>query len=215
MNNNPFNHLKEEVGITFSCSNLVNLDKDSKSDAMCILWDITNSQSTKKIGKTELIADNLNPEFVTELKVDYHFEEMQNFRVDVYDIDNADEIDDLSKQELIGSFEFCLSDLCSSIDQEIDGDLKNDKIEQPGQIKLRATTKKPDYGKTLASFEVSIEHLETILAFFTVNKAKEGMNEDVFMPVYKSKTLKINNGKLTWSKVVIDTDTLCDANNDQ
>ena len=40
------------------------------------------------MGQTEVIVDNLDPEFVKEIKVDYYFEMQQIFRIDVYDVDD-------------------------------------------------------------------------------------------------------------------------------
>jgi len=74
MDNNPMNALKQKVGLTFRCSDLPNLDRNSKTDAFCVLWDISGRQK-RKIGETEVVADNLNPEFVTEMNVEYYFEQ--------------------------------------------------------------------------------------------------------------------------------------------
>lgn len=46
--------------------------------------------------------------------VDYHFEEVQTFRVAVYDADDQKHIDDLSKQEFIGEAEFKLADVVTA-----------------------------------------------------------------------------------------------------
>lgn len=43
-----------------------------------------------KLGTTEMVADNLNPEFVTDIPVDYYFEIQQNLEVNIYDVDDAD-----------------------------------------------------------------------------------------------------------------------------
>jgi hypothetical protein len=59
-------------------TDLPNLDTLSKTDAFLILYEI-KKQGTKsirvKLGRTECIYDNLNPQFVTQFEVDYHFEE--------------------------------------------------------------------------------------------------------------------------------------------
>jgi len=62
------------VGITISCKSLPNMDRRSKTDPFCVLWDISQAGRRMRVGQTELIADNLNPEFVTEINVDYYFE---------------------------------------------------------------------------------------------------------------------------------------------
>lgn len=96
---------------------------------------------------TEVVADNLNPEFVTELKVDFKFEEQQRMLVQVYDADDGTSLYDLTKQDFIGEFEFNLGKLVSSRDQEINGDLTNPNRKTPGKIKIMANEKKADSGK--------------------------------------------------------------------
>ena len=59
-----------------------------------------------KLGQTECIYDNLNPHFVTNFDVDYHFEETQNFMIEAYDMDDASQASNLKAQEYIGYLEF-------------------------------------------------------------------------------------------------------------
>ena len=217
MINNPLNDLKQAIILNLSCNNLVNMDKKSKTDAFCIVWDITKSDDKKKVGRTELIADNLNPQFVTAINVDYFFEQSQTFRVDVYDADHVDNLDDASGHELVGSYQFLLSDVCCSINQELEGPLTNPAISTPGNIHIRATERKSNYGKTLAKFEVGL-HLTAIPkdgVFFTLNRARDNMGDEVYVPVHKSSVSKLAGGKANWAKVLIDTDTLYDNNEDQ
>ncbi len=42
----------------------------------------------QKLGQTETIHDNLNPEFVKKIMVDFHFEQSEVFKVEVYDSDD-------------------------------------------------------------------------------------------------------------------------------
>lgn len=42
---------------------------------------------SKELGKTEMIKDNLNPKFATSVVVDYYFEEVQQLRFTVVDVD--------------------------------------------------------------------------------------------------------------------------------
>ena len=70
-----------------------------------------------------MVADNLNPEFVTEILTDYFFEEQQNFVIEVYDVDDANVMHDLRRQEFIGSFPFKLGTLISARNQEMTSDI--------------------------------------------------------------------------------------------
>ena len=49
------------------------MDTFSKSDPFIVLYKAINNR-WQEIGKTELIHDNLNPEFVKKILVDYQFE---------------------------------------------------------------------------------------------------------------------------------------------
>jgi hypothetical protein len=61
--------------------------------------------------------DNLNPVFVTTVNMDYFFESQQVMIADVYDCDDATTLNNLQKQDFIGSFEFQLGKLVSSRNQ--------------------------------------------------------------------------------------------------
>lgn len=149
------NALKQRVGLTFHCTNLPNLDSGSKSDAFVVLWDVSNPKQKRKVGQTELIPDNLSPQFVTEIMMDYFFEVQQSMLVEVYDADDATNLANLQKQEFLGSFEFKLAKLCSAPNQELMGDLHSTVRANSGQIKIMAEEKKPDYGKNLAHFSIT------------------------------------------------------------
>jgi hypothetical protein len=66
--------LKQKVGLSFKCNNLPNLDRGSKTDAFCVLYNLKSNGQKERLGMTEMIADSLNPEFVTEILTDYMFE---------------------------------------------------------------------------------------------------------------------------------------------
>ncbi|XP_040391987.1 copine-5 isoform X1 [Cygnus olor] len=83
------------------------LDKDtfSKSDPLCVLY--TQGLDTKQwreFGRTEVIDNSLNPDFVRKFVLDYFFEEKQNLRFDLYDVDSKSP--DLSKHDFLGQA-FC------------------------------------------------------------------------------------------------------------
>ena len=50
-------------------------------------------------------------QFQTTFVVDYCFQEVQKFKVDVYDADDKKHIEDLSKQDYIGSAKFTLAEV--------------------------------------------------------------------------------------------------------
>lgn len=82
--------LKQRVVLYMSCRKLKDLDVMSKSDPQVEVYlkDKT-SQNWSLIGKTEIIKDNLNPDFITSVECDYFFEREQHVKFVVNDIDNA------------------------------------------------------------------------------------------------------------------------------
>ncbi|XP_028854028.1 copine-5b isoform X2 [Denticeps clupeoides] len=94
-----------KVELTVSCRNLLDKDTFSKSDPMCVLY--TQGVETKQwreFGRTEVIDNTLNPDFVRKYILDYFFEEKQNLRFDMYDVDSKSP--DLSKHDFLGQV-FC------------------------------------------------------------------------------------------------------------
>uniref|UniRef100_A0A4W5MDI0 Copine Vb n=1 Tax=Hucho hucho TaxID=62062 RepID=A0A4W5MDI0_9TELE len=94
-----------KVEITVSCRNLLDKDTFSKSDPLCVLY--TQGVETKQwreFGRTEVIDNTLNPDFVRKYILDYFFEEKQNLRFDLFDVDSKSP--DLSKHDFLGQV-FC------------------------------------------------------------------------------------------------------------
>ena len=46
--------------------------------------------------------------------MDYHFEEVQNLRVAVYDVDDKKHLDDLSRHDFIGEAKFTLAEVVAA-----------------------------------------------------------------------------------------------------
>uniref|UniRef100_A0A4W4ER66 C2 domain-containing protein n=1 Tax=Electrophorus electricus TaxID=8005 RepID=A0A4W4ER66_ELEEL len=73
--------------------------------SLCVLY--TQGVETKQwreFGRTEVIDNTLNPDFVRKFILDYFFEEKQNLRFDLYDVDSKSP--DLSKHDFLGQM-FC------------------------------------------------------------------------------------------------------------
>ncbi|KAF7668802.1 hypothetical protein LDENG_00286990 [Lucifuga dentata] len=78
-----------KVEITVSCRNLLDRDTFSKSDPLVVLYTQgVECKQWREFGRTEVIDNTLNPDFVRKYILDYFFEEKQNLRFDVYDIDS-------------------------------------------------------------------------------------------------------------------------------
>ncbi|XP_051873560.1 copine-9-like isoform X6 [Pristis pectinata] len=78
-----------KIEITVSCRNLLDVDTFSKSDPVVVLYiQGIGSKEWREYGRTEVIENTLNPDFVRKFVLDYFFEEKQNLRFDVYSVDS-------------------------------------------------------------------------------------------------------------------------------
>lgn len=78
-----------------------------------------------ELGKTEVIMDNLDPKFITSFTIDYHFEERQKLKIEVYDIDDFSANATLAAQDYIGELEFMLHEVVTAKDQTLSRPLIN------------------------------------------------------------------------------------------
>jgi hypothetical protein len=64
-----------KVELSFACRELVDLDTFSLSDPQVVVYMCdTTAKNWNEIGRTEIIWNNLNPNFVKTIILDYHFE---------------------------------------------------------------------------------------------------------------------------------------------
>ncbi|CAD8153532.1 unnamed protein product [Paramecium octaurelia] len=99
----------QQIEIFISGRQLKDLDYFSKSDPFVIVYIKTNNQWIK-IGNTETISNNLNPNFKRTFQLDYVFETVQPIRFEVRD-------DDGSNSELIGQVETTIGTLFGARNQ--------------------------------------------------------------------------------------------------
>jgi len=119
-----------KIEISVKCKNLKKSDLLSASDPFCVLYSIPHqlagnlskpkkppkvpSIHEKEIGRTEVLYDTHNPEFVTRFRTDYYFEREQTFIVRVYDEDKKD-IHDVTKHDYLGGTAFSLGQLFGAL----------------------------------------------------------------------------------------------------
>jgi Ca2+-dependent lipid-binding protein len=96
------------VELSVRCTGLINLDRLSKSDPICVLF-CKKHGVWSEYNRTEVIRDNLNPKFARTFVLPYHFEEEQPLKFAVYDADSTSR--DLRKHDFIGDAEFTLANV--------------------------------------------------------------------------------------------------------
>lgn len=103
-----------QVEVTVSARKLLDMDITSKSDPLCVLYlRQFASEEFREVGRTEVIWNTLNPDFVKKFVLDYFFEESQRLRFSLYDVDSLSH--DLSKHDFLGQTECTLAEIVSSV----------------------------------------------------------------------------------------------------
>ncbi|XP_029912078.1 copine-9-like isoform X1 [Myripristis murdjan] len=78
-----------KIEVTVSCRSLLDVDTFSKSDPVVVLYvQAVGTKEWREFGRTEVIDNTLNPDFVRKFVLDFFFEEKQNLRFDVYNVDS-------------------------------------------------------------------------------------------------------------------------------
>ena len=108
-NMNFTNTDSETINMFFSCKKLQDKDTFSKSDPFLKVFSLENN-SKKLIGMTEVIKDNLNPDFETSIKAEYYFEKTQKYVAEIYDCDDFKKM----KGDFLGEAFFTLGDVLGS-----------------------------------------------------------------------------------------------------
>lgn len=162
----------------------------------------------------ECIMDTLNPNWVTQILVNYVFENVQKFEVVVYDKDSGD-ISDLSKHQFCGSATFLLGALMCARGQVMDVKLENGRSGSH-RLKVRAeavTTCNDVFECSIAGYKLANKdgffgRSDPFLEFSRVTE------DGSFVPVYKSEVV-MNDLSPSWPKSVIPVQQLCNGDLDR
>ncbi|XP_061815758.1 copine-8 isoform X1 [Nerophis lumbriciformis] len=126
-----------KVEITVSCRNLLDRDTFSKSDPICVLYaQGMGNKEWREFGRTEVIDNTLNPDFVRKFILDYFFEERQNLRFDLYDVDSKSA--NLSKHDFLGQAQCTLGEVVGSLGSRLEKPLGGIAGKKCGTIIVKA-----------------------------------------------------------------------------
>nr|XP_046234424.1 copine-8 isoform X1 [Scatophagus argus] len=126
-----------KVEITVSCRNLLDRDTFSKSDPICVLYTQgMGNKEWREFGRTEVIDNTLNPDFVRKFILDYFFEERQNLRFDLYDVDSKSA--NLSKHDFLGQAHCTLGEVVGSLGSRLEKPLGGIQGKKCGTIIVKA-----------------------------------------------------------------------------
>ncbi|WVY94325.1 hypothetical protein V8G54_033413 [Vigna mungo] len=82
-----FHQMFTQVELSLSASSLLDRDIASKSDPMVVVFAKKRDGKCEELGRTEVIMNCLNPEWIEKISVAFHFEIVQPLEFHVYDID--------------------------------------------------------------------------------------------------------------------------------
>ncbi|XP_043092656.1 copine-8 isoform X2 [Puntigrus tetrazona] len=126
-----------KVEITVSCRNLLDRDTFSKSDPICVLYTQgIGNKEWREFGRTEVIDNTLNPDFVRKFILDYFFEERQNLKFDLYDVDSKST--NLSKHDFLGQACCTLGEVVGSLGGRMEKSLGGIPGKKCGTIIVKA-----------------------------------------------------------------------------
>eukprot|EP01017_Pseudomicrothorax_dubius_P007006 TRINITY_DN12114_c0_g1_i2.p1 TRINITY_DN12114_c0_g1~~TRINITY_DN12114_c0_g1_i2.p1 ORF type:complete len:513 (-),score=66.55 TRINITY_DN12114_c0_g1_i2:35-1573(-) len=88
---------REKVQLFLSCRNLPNMDVLSKSDPQVKVYIADGKGRFFLLDQTEVVADNLNPEFKKIIILDHIFERRQTVKFEVVDVDMNDRFEHIGE----------------------------------------------------------------------------------------------------------------------
>ena len=93
--------------------NLRDADVFSKSDPLCVVFHQPfGSKEWTELKRTECIDNTLNPDFATKVTLTYYFEEQQNLKFKLFDVDSHSP--SLDNHDYLGECECTLAQIVSS-----------------------------------------------------------------------------------------------------
>ncbi|XP_058752933.1 protein BONZAI 3-like [Vicia villosa] len=139
-----FQPLFTQLQLSLSASNLLDLDIASKSDPMVVVYAKKGDGKLEELGRTEVIMNSLNPEWIEKINIAFHFEIVQPLVFHVYDIDTTyhgvpTKTLKLNEQEFLGEATCTLSEIVTKPSKSLTLKLQS-KSENHGQRNQGAIT---------------------------------------------------------------------------
>lgn len=190
--------------LSISCLNLIQLDLLSKSDAQAHLYLREKQSDTKKdrkwkhLGKTEVIRNNNNPKFTSSFSLEYKFEEKQDLKIVIFDID-SETSSHKNDQDYIGKLKFTLGEVMGCRGCVLTKPLHNKKhrTRKNGHVSVRAEEVSGGMGQAEEEWKFYFackglakkDLIGSSDPYIVVSKIN---HDSTFTPIYKSETIKQN-----------------------
>ncbi|XP_069141533.1 copine-8-like isoform X2 [Argopecten irradians] len=202
-----------QVEISVACKNLRDKDAFSKSDPVVVVFtkDV-RTNSYYEYGRSEMVKNCLNPQFVKKFTMNYFFEESQKLKFEVYDVDSPSQR--LDAHDFLGRLECTLGEIVSALGGKLEKPMTGLKG-TPGQIIIRA--EEVSSCKESVTMHFCATHLDKkdFLGksdpFLVFHRANE---DNSFTTVHKTEVIK-NTLNPTWRPFSITARALCNGDYDR
>ncbi|XP_063766463.1 copine-9-like isoform X1 [Eleginops maclovinus] len=204
-----------KIEITVSCRNLLDMDTFSKSDPVVVLYvQGLGTKEWREFGRTEVIDNTLNPDFVRKFVLDFFFEEKQNLRFDAYNVDTRSS--NLSKhKDFLGQMFCTLGEIIGSTGSRLERTLSGIPGKKCGSIIF--TAEELSNCRDIATMQLCANKLDKkdffgksdpFLVFYRSNE------DGTFTICHKTEVIK-NNLNPVWQPFTIPVRALCNGDYDR
>ncbi|KAJ6668124.1 hypothetical protein lerEdw1_015501 [Lerista edwardsae] len=190
------------------------MDTFSKSDPVVVLYiQGTADKEWREFGRTEVIDNTLNPDFVRKFVLDYYFEEKQNLRFDVYNVDSK--TCNLSKHDFLGQAYVALGEVIGSLRGRLERPLTGVQGKKCGTILL--SVEELSNCRDIVTMQLCANKLDKkdffgksdpFLVFYRSNE------DGTFTICHKTEVVK-NNLNPVWQPFSIPVRALCNGDYDR
>uniref|UniRef100_A0A8C7JUB7 Copine-8 n=3 Tax=Oncorhynchus TaxID=8016 RepID=A0A8C7JUB7_ONCKI len=204
-----------KIELTVSCRNLLDMDTFSKSDPVVVLYvQGIGTKEWREFGRTEVIDNTLNPDFVRKFVLDFFFEEKQNLRFDVYNVDTRSS--NISKhQDFLGQMFCTLGEIIGSTGSRLERTLSGIPGKKCGNIIF--TAEELSNCRDIATMQLCANKLDKkdffgksdpFLVFYRSNE------DGTFTICHKTEVIK-NTLNPVWQPFTIPVRALCNGDYDR
>jgi len=167
-----------------------------------------SGKQPRVLGRTEVVDNNLNPDWCKTFIFDYELGHMQHFVVTVYDEMKRGE-EDLNKQKKMGEVQFEIGGILGS-----PGNVRAKCTKSGGMVYAQIASVTEGAGTLVLSLRgLGLKNVERTLfgksdPFFEVSALRESQNGSAWDVVYRSEYIDHNLNPV-WKDARVSVDTLC------
>ncbi|CAH0476660.1 unnamed protein product [Peronospora belbahrii] len=202
------------IELSLSANHLKDRDIISKSDPFAVLYVKCGTQWTQ-LGKTEAKKNELNPTWIKLFILEFHFESIQQLKVEVYDQDSSSP-GKLKEQDFIGKAEFTLGQLMGAPGQSGSFLLTREKsttVKHQGTLLVKAEEVKASSEAVRLRFcATGLANMDGIFGksdpFLVISRLRE--DGESWTQVHRTETID-NNLNPNWKRFELPLQQLCNG----